>query len=74
MNSSEDLRRHAVECSQMATFLRNKENKSEWISIAERYIRFAKWCDARSSLTDHLKHLKKQKYKNPQTAARTLAY
>jgi hypothetical protein len=49
MNSSEDLRRHAIECGQMANFLRTKENRAEWNSIAERYLRFAKWCDARSS-------------------------
>jgi hypothetical protein len=74
MNSSEDLRRHAIKCGQMASFLPNKENKAEWNSIAERYLRCAQWYDTRSSLTDHLKHLKKQKFKNPQTAARTLAY
>ena len=74
MNSSEDLRRHAIECGQMANFLRNKENKAEWNSIAERYRRCAQWYDTRSSLTDHLKHIKKQKYKRPQSAARTSDY
>ena len=74
MNSSEDLRRHAVECGQMANFLRTKKNRAEWNSIAERYLRCAQWYDTRSFLTDHLKHLRIQKYKNPQSAARTSAY
>jgi hypothetical protein len=74
MNSPEELRRHAIKCGQMASFLPNKENKAEWYSIAERYLRCAQWYDTRSSLTDHLKHLTKQKYKRPQSAAGTSDY
>jgi hypothetical protein len=61
MNSSETFRRHAVECGQMANFLRNKENRAEWNSIAERYRRCAQWYDTRRTLADNLKHLRKNK-------------
>jgi hypothetical protein len=56
MNPSEELRRHAMECGQMANFLRTKENSAAWNSIAERYLRCAQWYDTRRSLADHLKH------------------
>ena len=55
MNQSEELRRHATECGQMATFLRNKENRAAWNDIAERYRRCAQWYDTRRSLADRLK-------------------
>jgi hypothetical protein len=55
MNQSEDLRKHAIECGQMATFLRDKENSAAWNSIAERYLRYAQWYDTRRSLADRLK-------------------
>jgi hypothetical protein len=61
MNPSEELRRHAIECGQMANFLRNKENSAAWNSIAERYLRCAQWYDTKRSLADHLKHLRRQK-------------
>ena len=61
MNSSEDLRRHAVECGQMANFLRTKKNRAEWNSIAERYLRCAQWYDTRRSLADRLKDFRRQK-------------
>jgi hypothetical protein len=48
MNPSEELRRHAVECGQMATFLRNKENSAAWNTIAERYLRCAQWYDSQT--------------------------
>jgi hypothetical protein len=41
MNPSEELRRHAMECGQMANVLRTKENQAAWNDIAERYLRFA---------------------------------
>jgi len=69
MNSSEELRRHAVECVQMAKFLRNKENKAAWNSIAERYVRCAKWYDSRRALADHLKDLRVHKKPLPQSDA-----
>jgi hypothetical protein len=47
MNPSEELRRHATACGQMATFLRTKENRAAWNDIAERYLRFAQWYDTR---------------------------
>jgi hypothetical protein len=61
MNPSEELRRHAVECGQMANFLRNKENSAAWKSIAERYLRCAQWYDTRHSMADRLKGLQRQK-------------
>jgi hypothetical protein len=66
MNSSEELRMHAVECGQMANFLRNKENKAEWNNITERYLRLAQWYDARRSLADQLKQLRVHKKPPPQ--------
>ena len=61
MSSSETFRRHAVECGQMANFLRTKEDRAEWNSIAERYLRCAQWYDTRRTLVDDLKHLRKTK-------------
>ena len=74
MSSSETFRRHAVECGQMANFLRTKENRAEWNSIAERYLRCAQWYDTRRTLADDLKLLKNNKKPLPQSAARTSAY
>ena len=61
MNPSEELRRHAMECRQMANFLRTKKNKAAWNSIAERYLHCAQSYDTRRSLADHLKDLRRQK-------------
>jgi hypothetical protein len=61
MNPSEELRRHAMECGQMAHSLRNKENKAAWNSIAERYLRCAQSYDTKRSLADRLKDLRRQK-------------
>jgi hypothetical protein len=61
MNPSEELRRHAIECGQMATFLRNKENSAAWNSIAERYVRCAQWYDTRRSLADRRKDVRVHK-------------
>ena len=61
MNPSEELRRHAVECGQMANFLRNNENSAAWKSISERYLRCAQWYDTRHSMADRLKDLRRQK-------------
>jgi hypothetical protein len=61
MDPSEELRRHAIECGQMANSLRNKENKAAWNSIAERYLRCAQSYDTSRSLADHLKKLRGQK-------------
>jgi hypothetical protein len=66
MNQSEDLRKHAIECGQMATFLRNNENSAAWNSIAERYLRYAQWYDTTRSLTDRLKDVRRQKVSRPQ--------
>jgi hypothetical protein len=60
MNPSEELRRHAMECGQMANFLRNKENSAAWDTIAERYLRCAQWYDTRRSMADRLKDLRRQ--------------
>jgi hypothetical protein len=65
MNPSEELRRHAVECGQMATFLRNKENSAAWNTIAERYLRCAQWYDSRRSMADRLKEQGRQKGSRP---------
>jgi hypothetical protein len=61
MNPSEELRRHAIECGQMANSLRNKENRAAWNSIAERYLRCAQSYDTRRSLADHLKDARMHK-------------
>jgi hypothetical protein len=61
MNPSEELRRHAMECGQMANFLRSKENSAAWNTIAERYLRCAQWYDTRRSMADRLKELRRQK-------------
>ena len=69
MNPSEELRRHAIECGQMANFLRDKNNSAEWNRIAERYLRCAQWYDTRRSLADHLKHVRAHKRPVSQSAA-----
>jgi hypothetical protein len=61
MNQSEELRRHAMECGQMANFLRSKENSAAWNTIAERYLRCAQWYDARRSMADRLKDVRMHK-------------
>ena len=61
MNPSEEFRRHASECGQMAKFLRDTENRDAWNSIAERYLRCAQWYDSRLSMADRLKHLRAHK-------------
>ena len=61
MNPSEELRSHAVECGQMANFLRNKENSAAWNAIAERYLRCAQWYDTRHAMAYRLKGLRRQK-------------
>jgi hypothetical protein len=58
VNRSEELRRHAIECGQMANLLRTKENRAAWNDIAERYRRCAQWYDARRSMADRLKDLR----------------
>jgi hypothetical protein len=65
MSSSKELRRHAIECGQMANLLRTKENKAAWNDIAERYRRCAQWYDTRRSMADHLKELRRQKRPRP---------
>jgi hypothetical protein len=61
MNPSEELRRHAMECGQMANFLRSKENSAAWNTISERYLRCAQWYDTRRSMADRLKDARRQK-------------
>ena len=61
MNQSEELRRHAMECGQMANFLRSKENSAAWNAIAARYLRCAQWYDARRSMADRLKDVRMHK-------------
>jgi hypothetical protein len=55
MNPSEEFRKHATECGQMANFLRNKENTAEWNSLAQKYLHLAQWYDTRRSLAERLK-------------------
>jgi hypothetical protein len=55
MNPSDELRRHAMECGQMAQSLRNKKNRVAWNTIAERYLRCAQWYDTERSMADRLK-------------------
>jgi hypothetical protein len=61
MHSSETFRRHAVECGEMANFLRNKEDRVEWNTIADRYRRCAQWYETRCSLADQLRRLRRNK-------------
>jgi hypothetical protein len=61
VNRSEELRKHAIECGQMANLLRTKENRAAWNDIAERYRRCAQWYDTRRSLADRLKDVRRQK-------------
>jgi hypothetical protein len=61
MNPSEKLRRHAMECGQMAHSLRNKENRAAWNTIAERYLRCAQWYDTERSMADRVKGLRLHK-------------
>jgi hypothetical protein len=65
MNPSEELRRHAMECGQMAQSLRNKKNRAAWNSIAERYLRCAQWYDTERSMADRVKDLRIQKRSRP---------
>jgi hypothetical protein len=44
-NPSDELRRHAIECGEIAHSLRNKKNRAAWNSIAERYLRCAQSYD-----------------------------
>jgi hypothetical protein len=61
VNRSEELRRHAIECGQMAKVLRTKENRAAWNDIAERYLRCAQWYDTRRSMADRLKDVRREK-------------
>ena len=61
MDPSEEFRRHASECGQMAKFRRDAKNRAAWNSIAERYLRCAQWYDSRLSLADRLKQLRMHK-------------
>jgi hypothetical protein len=61
MNSSEELRQHAVECERMANLLRDRRSRAEWTAIADRYMRIAQWYDNRRSLADELRHLRENR-------------
>ena len=41
MNASEEFRRHAAECQQMAKFTRDPASKATWKRMAERWLRCA---------------------------------
>jgi hypothetical protein len=41
MNPSEEFRRHAAECQQMAKFTRDPASKATWSRMAERWLRCA---------------------------------
>jgi hypothetical protein len=38
MNPSEEFRKHAVDCQQMAKFTRDPESKATWNRMAQRWI------------------------------------
>ena len=61
MNPSEEFRKHATECVQMANCFGDATNKQEWTAIATRWLRLAEWYDHRLSLADHLKQLRARK-------------
>jgi hypothetical protein len=41
MNPSEEFRRHATECQQMAKFTRDPASKATWNRMAERWLHCA---------------------------------
>lgn len=41
MNPSEEFRRHAAECQQMAKFTRDPASKATWSRMAERWLHCA---------------------------------
>lgn len=41
MNPSEEFRRHAIECQQMAKFTRDPASKATWSRMAERWLHCA---------------------------------
>ena len=65
MNPSEEFRRHAVECGQMANFLHDKHNKADWNSIADRYRRCAQWYDSTHAAAERLRHRAQKKAAPP---------
>jgi hypothetical protein len=50
MDPSEKFLRFAAECELMAKSARNRENKSVWTGLAERWIRFAHLYDSKNAM------------------------
>jgi hypothetical protein len=61
MNPSEEFRRHAAECGQMANFLHDKNNRAAWNNIADRYLRCAQWYDSTHAAAQRVKHRSQKK-------------
>jgi hypothetical protein len=49
MNPSEEFRRHAAECQQMAKFTRDPASKATWNRMAERWLHCAEVFQRESS-------------------------
>jgi hypothetical protein len=49
MNPSEEFRRHAIECQQMAKFTRDPASKATWSRMAERWLHCAEVFQRQSS-------------------------
>jgi hypothetical protein len=56
MNPSEEFRRHAVECQQMAKFTRDPASKATWNRMAERWLHCAEVFQRESSAVQPSKH------------------
>ena len=48
---AEEFLRHAADCERMAKFTHDRDNKSAWNGMAERWLRCAEWAKKQSSAT-----------------------
>jgi len=50
MDPSEKFLRFAAECQLMAKSARNRENKTVWTALAERWMRYARLYDSKNAI------------------------
>jgi hypothetical protein len=50
MDPSEKFLRFAAECQLMAKSARNRENKTVWTALAERWMRYARLYDSKAAM------------------------
>ncbi len=50
MNPSEEFRKHAAECAQMAKFTRDPASRATWSRMAERWMRCAEVFQQQSAM------------------------